>query len=84
MFWCIISFFALIVFASIGGLSAEFVFVFFIISLILGVFFVITYLCGLAESLRRYLSPTYDTFMRLCKRFSLSIAKSVKAENINS
>lgn len=47
---------------------------------ILGIFL---YFCGWAESLRRYMPPFYDTFMRICKRFALSISKSVKENNIN-
>lgn len=48
-----------------------------------GVFSSIVYLCGWAESLRRYISPIYGTFMRICKRFSISITKSVKTDDLN-
>lgn len=40
-------------------------------------------LCGLAVSLRRYISAIYDTYMRICKRFWMSVAKSVKENNLN-
>lgn len=43
----------------------------------------ILYYCGFAESCRRYWPSIYETFMRLCKRFGISMAKSIKANNIN-
>lgn len=43
----------------------------------------ILYFCGFAESFRRYWPALYESFMRLCKRFSLSIKKSIQTNDIN-
>lgn len=43
----------------------------------------ILYFCGFAESFRRYWPVIYDTFMRLCKRFGISVTKSIKTNDIN-
>lgn len=88
MFWWIVAFVAILI---VGGLlsrnSGTAIGVFGIITSILyvalAIFSAIVYLCGWGESLRRYISPIYDTFMRICKRFSISIAKSARENNLN-
>lgn len=86
MIWWLIALVAILITgAMVCRYSDVAVSIFGIITIILyvvfGVFSSIVYLCGWAESLRRYVSPMYDTLMRMCKRFSLSIAKSIKADD---
>lgn len=89
MFWWFVAFVAILI---VGGLLSRnsgtalgvFGIITSILYVVLAVFSAIVYLCGWAESLRRYISPIYDTFMRICKRFSMSIVKSVRENNLNA
>lgn len=89
MFWWNVAFVVtLIVGGMVARTSETALNIFSILTIILYavfcVFSALVFLCGCAESLRRYISPMYNTFMRICRRFSISITKSVRENNLNA